>query len=209
VKEAGFKCLHTQNRNQDPLENTFGAIRSYCVSNSNPTLRQSVDALKTNIISGLAFRGLCETNCNDDGGTFLDNLQSLLTAPNASSPNPSGNHGKEAPYDVPERFHVAHQVQKDIGTGVHIDDMEVFSVAFVGGSIARQVLHGVNCGACKMCLSDFSSTAINQCLHIFQGVIQNSFSFALLRTWWRLLVRVYDGRIGQLELSGMAYHSCH
>jgi hypothetical protein len=26
VKEAGFKCLHTRNRNQDPLGNTFGDI---------------------------------------------------------------------------------------------------------------------------------------------------------------------------------------
>jgi hypothetical protein len=31
--------------------------------------------------------------------------------------------------------------------------MEVFSVACVSGSIARQVLHGVSCDACKTCLT--------------------------------------------------------
>jgi hypothetical protein len=85
----------------------------------------------SSIISGLAFRGLGETNCKDDGATYLDNLQSLLTAPDAS-PHPSTSHGKE----TPESFHVAQQVQKDTGAAVHADDMEVFSVAYVSGSIA-------------------------------------------------------------------------
>jgi hypothetical protein len=31
--------------------------------------------------------------------------------------------------------------------------MEVFSEAYVSGSIARQVLHGVSCDACKTCLT--------------------------------------------------------
>jgi hypothetical protein len=53
VKEPGFKCLCTQNSNQDPLENAFGDIHSYC--GSNPTVGQSVDALKTSIINGLAL----------------------------------------------------------------------------------------------------------------------------------------------------------
>jgi hypothetical protein len=35
----------------------------------------SVDAWKTSIINGLAFKGLCGTNCEDDGATVLDNLQ--------------------------------------------------------------------------------------------------------------------------------------
>jgi hypothetical protein len=99
----------------DPLENTFGAIRLNCGCNNNPTVWQFVDALKTSIINGLAFRGLCGTNCEDDGVTVLYNLQSLLRAPEASSPNPSTSHGKETPGDDPESFHVAQQVQKDSG----------------------------------------------------------------------------------------------
>jgi hypothetical protein len=55
VKEADFKCLHTRNWNQDPLENTFGDIRSYCGYNSNPTVGQFVDAVKTRIVNGLAL----------------------------------------------------------------------------------------------------------------------------------------------------------
>jgi hypothetical protein len=66
MKKAGVQCLHTRNLNQDPLENTFRAIRPYCGSNNNPTVGQFVDALKTSIINGIAFRGLCETNCKDD-----------------------------------------------------------------------------------------------------------------------------------------------
>jgi hypothetical protein len=75
AKEVDFKCPHTRSLNQDPLENTFGAVYSYCGSNNNPTVGQFVDALKTNIISGHAFRGLCGINCEDDGATLLDNLQ--------------------------------------------------------------------------------------------------------------------------------------
>jgi hypothetical protein len=97
VKGVGFKCLHTQNLNQDPLENTFGAVCSYCGSNNNPNVGQFVDAQKTGIINGLAIIGLCGRNCEDDGATVLDNLQSFLRAPDASSPNPSTSHGKETP----------------------------------------------------------------------------------------------------------------
>ncbi|XP_023725513.1 uncharacterized protein LOC111874333 [Cryptotermes secundus] len=85
LKEAGFEYLHTRNLNQDPLENTFGAIHLNCGSNNNPTVGQFVDALKTSIINGLAFKGLREINCEDDGATLLDNLHSLLREPEAAS----------------------------------------------------------------------------------------------------------------------------
>jgi hypothetical protein len=49
-------------------------------------------------------------------------------------------------------FHVAQQVQKDIGATVHAGDIEVFSVVYVSGSIVRQVLCGVSCDACKTAL---------------------------------------------------------
>jgi hypothetical protein len=67
---------------------------------------QFVDALKSSIVNGLAFRGLCGTNYEDDGAILLDNLQSLLKEPDTSSPNPSISHGKETRY-VPDSFHVA------------------------------------------------------------------------------------------------------
>ncbi|PNF15720.1 hypothetical protein B7P43_G12478 [Cryptotermes secundus] len=153
LKEAGFEYLHTQNLNQDPLENTFGAIRLNCGSNNNPTVGQFVNALKTSIISGLAFRGLGETNCEDDGATLLDNLQSLFRAPETASRYPSTSHDKETPAGMPESFHVTQQVHMDMSPAVPAGEMEVFSVAYVSGSIARQVLHGVSCDACKTCLT--------------------------------------------------------
>jgi hypothetical protein len=54
---------------------------------------QCVDALKTNIINGRTNRGLCVTNCEDDGATLLDNLQLLLRALDFASLNPSTSHG--------------------------------------------------------------------------------------------------------------------
>jgi hypothetical protein len=44
-------------------------------------------------------------------------------------------------------------VQKNIATAVHGGDVKVFSVAYVSGSIARQVLCGVSCDACKTFLT--------------------------------------------------------
>jgi hypothetical protein len=77
-------------------------------------VRQFVDALKTSIYNGHAYRGLRGTNC--DGATSLDNLESLLRAPDSSSRNPSVSHGKEMPVDVSECFHVTWRVLKDIGS---------------------------------------------------------------------------------------------
>jgi hypothetical protein len=37
---------------------------------------------------------------------------------------------------------------------MHAGDMEVFSVAYVSGFLARQVLRGVSCDVCKTCLTD-------------------------------------------------------
>jgi hypothetical protein len=127
--------------------NTFGAIRSFCGSNNNPTVGQFVDALKTSVIYAVAIRGLCGPNCEDDCATVLDNLQSLLRVPDASSPNPSPSHGKETPDDVPESFHVSEQVQK------------------YSGSIARQVLCGVSCDACKTCLTSAVLLTTNAFIH--------------------------------------------
>jgi hypothetical protein len=77
----------------------------------------------------------------------------LLRAPDASSPNLSTSYGKETPDGVPESFHVAQQVQKDIDAAVDIGDRQVFSVTYVSGSIVIQVVRGVSCDACKTCLT--------------------------------------------------------
>ena len=52
-EEEKFKYLGTWNLNQDVLENTFGVIHFHCGSNSNLSVGQSVDALKTVILNGL------------------------------------------------------------------------------------------------------------------------------------------------------------
>jgi hypothetical protein len=213
VREAGFDYLETRSLNQDPPENTFGAIRSYCGSNDNPSVGQFVDALKTSIINGLAFRGLRGTNCEDDGTTLLDDLHSLLRAPDASSPYPATSHDKETPDHVPKSFHVAEQVQEDIGTAVDAGDMEVLSVAYVSGFIARQLLRGVDCDACKACLTSQVLMSTNVFIYFkeYSDTKQSlTYPEKLVETiGTSVTAGDYDDGGGSLEFSGTACHSCH
>jgi hypothetical protein len=148
LRKAGFKYLETRNLIQDPLENTFGVIRLHCGSNNNPTVGQFVDALKTSIINGLAFRGLNNTNCERDGTKLLDNVHSFLEEPDASVPHPSTNHGIGA--DDAVLIHVAEPVQQE---KVIKCDMSLLSVAYVSGFIARHLLRDINCDDCRTCLT--------------------------------------------------------
>jgi hypothetical protein len=159
VKEAGFKYLETKNLNQD--QDPLGTISLYCGSNDNPTVVQFLDALKTSIINGLAFRGLQDTNCEDDGTNHLVDLHSLLMASDASPLNPTTSHSRENPDDVSDSFHVAEKTQQKVAADVRAGDMEVFSVAYVSGFIARQLLHGVECDACKKCLTSQEMLSTN------------------------------------------------
>jgi hypothetical protein len=121
------------------------------------------------------------------------------------------SHGKETPDDIPGSFHVAQNYRT--GAVVHAGDMEMFSVAYVSSSIARQVLCDVNCDACKTCLA--SRIPVNQCLHIFQGVQWYStvphLSLEAGGDCWHFhnSNEFYDGRSGSIEFSGTPYYSCH
>jgi hypothetical protein len=94
-EEHKFRFVETRNLNQDALENAFGAICLHCGSNSNPSAGRFVDALKTVIINGLAYRSLHGTNCEDDGASLLDKLHSFLKPSNDSSTSPSTSHDNE------------------------------------------------------------------------------------------------------------------
>jgi hypothetical protein len=73
------------------LENTFYAVHFYSDSNSNLIMGQFIDVLKASIISGLPFRGLCDTIRKVDGTVLLDNLliHSLPREHDTSLLNPS------------------------------------------------------------------------------------------------------------------------
>jgi hypothetical protein len=109
---------------------------------------QFVDALKTSIINGLAFRDLRNTNCEDDKTELLDNLHSFVEESDASLPHPSTNHGTGI--DGAVSIHVAERVQQQ---EVLNCDMKLLSVAYISGFIARHVLRGINCNDCTTCLS--------------------------------------------------------
>jgi hypothetical protein len=104
-----------------------------------------MDALKTSIISGLAFRDLRNTNCEGDDTELLDNLHSFIEESDGSLPPPSTNHstGKDGAVSV----HVAEQVQQEELLNC---DMKLLSVAYV---TARRALHGINCDDCMKCLT--------------------------------------------------------
>ena len=53
---------------------------------------QLVNAQKSSIINGLAFRGLSNTNCKDDKTELVGNLDSFLEESDASVPHPYINH---------------------------------------------------------------------------------------------------------------------
>ena len=111
-----FRFPHSPVRqvNQDALENTFGAVRQHCGSNNNPSVGQFVDALKTVIINGLAYKSLYGTNCEDDGASLLDKLHSFFKPTNASSTSQSTSHDSEATDTVPDIGIVCHRCNKGI-----------------------------------------------------------------------------------------------
>jgi hypothetical protein len=148
LKNAGFNYLETRSLNQDPLENTFGVIRLHCGSNNNPTVGQFVEALNTSIINGFAYAGLRNANCEGDDTELLDNLHSFLKESCVSRPNLSTNHGSETLFDGVFGFRIAEQMQQ------YVNDvnMDLFSVAYDSGFIARHVLRAVRCDDCKACL---------------------------------------------------------
>ncbi|CAK1592306.1 unnamed protein product, partial [Parnassius mnemosyne] len=76
-KHKNIRSISTRALQQDPLENLFGAIRSNCGSNVNPTVRQFVAALKSTIFSKLnsSTKGNCE---EDNNKAIVENFKKLL-----------------------------------------------------------------------------------------------------------------------------------
>ena len=124
----------------------------HCGSYSNPSAGQFVDALKTVIINGLAYRSLYGTNCEDDGASLLDKLHSFLKPSSASSTSPSTSHDRETTDSVPDIVHIGKEVQRGVIAAVRACDIKVFSVGYVSGFIAKRLLNNSNCDICKKCL---------------------------------------------------------
>ena len=124
----------------------------YCGSNNNPSVGQFVDALKTVIINGLAYRILCCPNCEDDGASLLDKLHSLLKPSNASSTSPSTSHDNETTVSVPDIVHIGKEAQRGVSASVCAYDVKMFSLAYVIGFIAKRLLNNIDCDICKKCL---------------------------------------------------------
>jgi hypothetical protein len=150
-EKKNITYLETRNLNQDALENTFGAIHLHCGSNNNPTVGQFVGALKTIIINGLAYRGLRDSNCEDDGASLLDNLHSFLKSSCVSSSSLLTSHVRGTT-DDDSNIDDMKEAQQGVCEAVRVGDMEVLSIAYVSGFVARRLLRNSNCDACKACL---------------------------------------------------------
>jgi len=111
-----------------------------------------VDAEKTVIINGLAYRSLYGTNCEEDGASLLDKLHSFLKPSSASSTSPSTSHDSETTGTVPHIVHIGKEAQLGVSATVHACDVKMFSVAHVSGFIAKRLLNNSSCDICKICL---------------------------------------------------------
>jgi hypothetical protein len=157
LRNASFGYLETRSLNQYPLDNTFGVIRLHCCSNNKLNVGQFIDALKTSIIIGLAYTGLRNENCESDDTELLDDLHFLLNESSASRPNPSTSHGREAIREGLCGSRITEQVQQEVNDV----DMEILSVAYLSGFIARHVLYTVRCDDCKACLTSSAMLSTN------------------------------------------------
>ena len=99
--------------------------------------------------TNVAYTGLHSANSEGDDTELLDNIHSFLKESHASPPNPPRSHGRETLHDGLSGSHIAEQVQWEVNDV----DIDLFSVAYVSGFIARHVLCAVRCDDCKTYLS--------------------------------------------------------
>jgi len=138
-----FKFLSLRNINQDPLESTFGAIRSHGVRNINPTTIQFVSSFKTLLInnfSSIKSIGNCEIN---ETGDVLDNLKQFLMLDENILPT-NTYYKNENAFTLPVVEH------KHYNSTTHIGDM---TMGYVTGYLARSIIKIVKqCRICKKIL---------------------------------------------------------
>jgi hypothetical protein len=82
----------------------------------------------------------------------LDNLHSFLSPSIICSPSLSTINDGETTDDVPFIAH-GKEAQQEVHMATHDGDMKVLSIAYVSGFIARCLLCGGTCAACKACLT--------------------------------------------------------
>jgi hypothetical protein len=85
---------------------------------------QFVDALKTVIINGLAYRSLLDPKYEDDGDTHLDNLHSFLRPSSISSLSLSTSHDRQTTDHVPFIAH-GKEAQQEMHMAMRDGDIKV------------------------------------------------------------------------------------
>ena len=159
-EEQKFKYLQTRNSNRGALENTFGVTHLHCGSNDNPPAGQFLDALKTVIINGVAYRS------KDDGACLLGKLHSLHEPSSASSTN----RGTETTDSVADVFAIGKEAQLGVSAAVRACDTKLFLVSYVSGFMTKRLLHDSKCDTCKKCLM----SEVPSPLDIYTGFMEHN-----------------------------------
>ena len=197
--EHKFIFLETRNLHQNGIENTFDTIHWHGGSNNNTSVGQFVDALKTVIINGLAYRSLYGTNCEDDGASLLDKLHSFLKPSSASSTSPPTSHDSATTDSVPDIVHIGKEAQCGVNAAVRACDVKMFSVANVFGCIAKRLLNNSNCDICKKCpIAEVPSP-----LDIYTGFKEHSSTVQFLTNLTEKLVETAGTAVtGECDVKG-------
>lgn len=142
-KHKDVRSLATRRLQQDPLENFFGCIRANCGTNSNPTANQFVAAMKTGILSNLAY--VSQGNCqNDDNLTIIENIKCLLNPKEKSTDinTVQNSGGKELVSQMPS----AEVCWED---NICDDNAELQACAYVCGFLIKRLFAQNICNICK------------------------------------------------------------
>lgn len=89
--QDGINFIFTRRLNQDGLENFFGAIRSSCGDNRNPTSADFINHYKRVCCENL-FTPTSGSNCENDFGELL--LAEMRSIPHQTSDNELGEYRK-------------------------------------------------------------------------------------------------------------------
>ncbi|KAG8236871.1 hypothetical protein J437_LFUL017075 [Ladona fulva] len=127
------KFLIPRRINQDSLENLFCTVRQHGQCNSNPTCWQFGSALKTCMLNKLVSGKTRSSNCIQNTDHVLDGLRSFLSQ---TGTNTRRSNKPNCEVYEPENLTV----------------LQMQSVCYVSGYVARKVLKSIGCMTCQQSL---------------------------------------------------------
>lgn len=140
-EKVGFKYLRTRAFNQDSLDNTFAQVRQYGGGNDNPNCFRFIGALKTATLNNLIANHSSDSNCQEQEGIILDNLQDFLMEDNL--------HGN--PIIVDDMDNEFLHLQPPYFNPESLSDasFDTQALAYVCGYLVKKKIKNLECLECK------------------------------------------------------------